>query len=173
LDANTVRVTTGPAGIAWQPGDARDSGSFRAEATFTERNAPAGYREAYGIFVGGRDLRAPARTYLYLLVRGSGDFLVKRRTGTDTETLMGWTHHESVAPVSEPGDEPTNALAIEVTPEETRFLVNGAVVHKMPTDQAHPYGISGVRVNHRLEVDVEGWAVAPLRATGATPPAGQ
>ena len=62
----------GPAGIAFRSGDQVLSGDFRIEATFAQFGAPVGYREAYGIFVGGRDLESPDQEYTYLLVRPTG-----------------------------------------------------------------------------------------------------
>jgi hypothetical protein len=78
LEAEGVGIVTGPAGIAWRPTDVVASGDFRAEATFVQYEAPIGYREAYGVFVGGSDLQGPDQEYIYLLVRPTGDFLVKR-----------------------------------------------------------------------------------------------
>lgn len=157
-----VRVTTGPAGIAWRPGDEVDRDGFRVRAAFVLHGAPVGYREAFGIFVGGRDLGTPDQEYTYLLVRGTGDFLIKRRLGETTETMVDWTAHPAVATVAEEGDSPRNVLSVEVGGGETRFLVNDAVVHRMPTPEARPHGIAGLRVNHRLDVEVASWVVEPL-----------
>ena len=57
----SVRILTGPAGIAFKSGDQVLSGDFRVEATFVQFGAPVGYREAYGIFVGAATWRAPTR----------------------------------------------------------------------------------------------------------------
>lgn len=156
-----LHVTTGPAGIAWRASDAVDRDRFAVRASFLQRGAPVGYREAYGIFVGGRDLEGPDQEYTYLLVRGTGDFLVKRRRGETTETLVDWTPHPAVVQVTAEGDEPRNELAVEAGDEETRFLINGTVVHTMPTPRARPHGIPGIRVNHRLDVELEDWTVEP------------
>ena len=156
-----LHVTTGPAGIAWRADDAVVRDRFAVRASFLQHDAPPGYREAYGIFVGGRDLETAEQEYTYLLVRGTGDFLVKRRLGENTETLVDWTAHPAVVRVEEDGDEPRNELAVEVDGDETRFLVNGTVVHAMPTPEARPWGIPGVRVNHRLDVELEDWTVEP------------
>jgi hypothetical protein len=32
-------------------------------------------------------------------------------------------------------------------------------VNRMPTDRARPYGLAGLRVNHHLELSVEGWSL--------------
>ena len=168
-----LRILTGPAGIAYRPEDTVTNGAFHAEASFTQFSAPVGYREAYGIFVGGRELEAPDQEYTYLLVRGTGDFLIKRRLGDITEVIVDWTSHDAVARVSEDGNEPTNVLAVEVDGDEARFLVNEVVVHAMPAAQARPYGVAGLRANHRLDVAVNAWSVTasqePATQDGAAP----
>ena len=170
-EEDLTHITTGPAGIAWRPGDVVEEGDFLAEATFTAYGAPPGYREAYGIFVGGADLEGPERRYTYLLVRPTGEFQVRQRAGMEVDTLVGWTLHSAVQRVTEHGDEPVNILGILTVGDEVRFLVNGTVVHRMPVAQASPYGVAGLRVNHRLDVRVASWYLGapPLQ----TPPAGR
>ncbi len=158
----SIRILTGPAGIAFRSGDQVLSGDFRIEATFAQFGAPVGYREAYGIFVGGRDLDSPDQEYTYLLVRPTGDYLIKRRIGDVLETFVDWTSHDAVRRVDIEGDEPENTLAVEVVQGETRFSVNGAVVHTMPAAEARPYGVAGLRANHRLDIRVTGWTVENL-----------
>lgn len=164
-----VRVTTGPGGIAWRAEDTVSAGSFRAEATFLQRGAPVDYREAYGIFVGGEELDGPDQRYTYLLVRGTGEFTVRRRSGAGTETLLEWTGHPAVAGVEVEGAEPRNTLAVEADAQETRFVVNGAVVHRISSAEAAPHGTAGLRVNHRLDLQVEEWTVEPLEGTAPPP----
>ena len=155
----SVRILTGPAGIAFRPGEQVLRGDFRVEATFTPYGAPVGYREAYGIFIGGRDLESPDQEYTYLLVRPTGDYLIKRRIGDVLETLVNWTSHQSVRSVADEGDEPENTLTVEVVRGETRFQVNGTVVHTMPASETRPYGVAGLRANHRLDISVTGWSL--------------
>ena len=156
-DDDGIRVKTGPAGIAYRESDTISSGDMHAQATFLQYDAPVGYREAYGIFVGGSDLRGPDQEYTYLLIRPTGDFLVKRRIGEITETLVDWTPHPAVQTVRQEGDRPRNTLGIDVFQGETHFVVNGDVVHTASAPRVRPYGIAGVRVNHRLDVRVDGW----------------
>jgi hypothetical protein len=158
-DDDGIRVETGPAGIAYRDDDVVRAGDFLAEATFVLYGAPLGYREAYGIFVGGLDLEEPDQEYTYLLIRSTGDFLVKRRIGEVTETIIDWTPHDAVARVAADGDAPSNTLAVEVVGPETRFVVNGVAVHTAPTTRVRPHGIAGVRVNHRLDVRVDDWTL--------------
>lgn len=156
-----IRITTGPAGIAWRPADTVSAGDFRAEASFTLVGAPAGYREGYGLFAGGRGLEGAGATYLYLLVRGDGSYLVKRRLGDASETLLDWTPHVAVQRVAAHGDSPVNVLAIEAREGEARLMVNGTVVFRMPLEEAGLYGTAGLRVNHRLHLEVGGWTLGP------------
>jgi hypothetical protein len=156
-----IDILTGPAGIAWQPGDTVTRGGFRAQATFVQYAAPVGYREAYGIFVGGSDLQGPDQEYVYLLIRPTGDYLVKRRLGETTQVLVDWTPHDAVDRVVAEGDEPRNTLAIEVFGGDVVFLVNGTEVHRMSAAEARPYGVAGVRANHRLDILVQDWSLEP------------
>jgi hypothetical protein len=163
-----LRVTTGPGGIAWRLQDTIPEGDFRAEAVFTLMGAPVAYREGYGIFVGGRQLEGPSPHYLYLMVRATGEYMVKHRVGQATETIVDWLPHASVLPVAGDGDTPLNVLAVEVEGDQVRFIVNGTVVFLMPTEDAEPWGVAGLRVNHRLDVIVGKWRLGPLPAE--TPP---
>jgi hypothetical protein len=156
-DDDGIRVNTGPAGIAYRSDDLVTSGDMLVQATFRQYDAPVGYREAYGLIVGGIDLDSPDLEYTYLLIRPTGDFLVKRRLGEVTETIVDWTPHPAVRTVEAEGDEPVNVLAVSVFEGETHFLVNGDIVHAAPAARVRPYGVAGVRVNHRLDVRVDGW----------------
>ncbi len=169
-DEDRLHITTGPAGIAYDPGDRVDSGDFQVEATFHQTGAPVGYREAYGLFVGGRDLDSPDQEYTYLLIRGTGDFLIKRRRGETTETIVDWKPSSAVVSVTEEITEPENHLAITSLGGETVFVINGVAVHGMPTPEARPYGITGIRVNHRLDMSIRDWSLGspPRPDSGGT-----
>ena len=158
-DDDGIRIQTGPAGIAYRSTDAILTGDMHVQGTFLQYDAPPGYREAYGIFLGGIDLTGPDLEYTYLLVRPTGDFLIKRRVGETTETLVDWTPHPSVQTVEAEGDRPLNVLGIDVFNGEAHFVVNGDVVHVEPASRVRPYGIAGVRVNHRLDVRVDRWTM--------------
>ena len=156
-----IRVTTGPGGTAWRPQDTVAVGDFRAEAVFTLMGAPVAYREGYGVFVGGRNLGGPSPRYLSLMVRATGEYMVRRRVGQATETIVDWLPHTSVLPVAADGDTPMNVLAIEAVGGEVRFLVNGAVVFVMPAAETEPWGVAGLRVSHRLDLVLRRWSVGP------------
>lgn len=160
-DDGTVHIMTGPAGIAYRPEDRIQTGDFQVGGTFVQYGAPVGYREAYGLFVGGRDLGTAEQEYTYLLIRGTGDFLIKRRLGDNTETLVDWTPSSAVVAVTEEVPQPENRLAITSIGGETVFLINGVAVHGMPTPEARPHGVVGIRANHRLDIRVRDWLLAP------------
>ena len=156
-----VRFTTGPAGIAWRPNDVVQTPMVKVEGVFHLYGAPVGYREGYGIFLGGRDLETAEPEYAYLMVRGNGDFTIRRRRGSETETVVDWTSHAAVQRVSEDGEEPVNTLAAIIRGPDAEFLVNGTVVFRMPTGDVDPLGFAGVRINHRLDVGLTAWSLGP------------
>ena len=158
-DDDGIRIQTGPAGIAYRSDDSMRSGDLRLEATFAQYEAPIGYREAFGLFLGGLDLAGPDLEYTYLLVRTTGDYLIKRRIGEITETLVDWTPHDAVARVVEEGDQPINTLRVEVVGSDVIFSVNGTALESLPVSRVRPYGVAGVRVNHRLDVRVDDWSL--------------
>ncbi len=71
---------------------------------------------------------------------------------------MDWTSHQAVRTVADEGDEPGNTLTVEVVRGETRFQLNGTEVHTMPASETRPYGVAGLRANHRLDIRVTGWS---------------
>ena len=153
------RILTGPAGIAYHTADSVNSGNFRIDATFTQYGAPLGYREAYGVFVGGRELDGPELEYTYFLVRPTGDYLIKRRVGEITETIVDWTPHGGVMQVLAEGDEPENTMTIEAADGQINFIINSQLAHSMIVSEARPHGIAGLRANHRLDIRITGWSV--------------
>lgn len=163
-------VQTGPAGVAWRSVDLLEEGDYTVSARFTERSAPEGHREAYGIVVGGKHLESPDQQYTYFLVRGDGSYLVKRRDGESTSTLVDWTTSEDVQGVEAEGQENPNVLEVRVRGEEVEFAVNGSVVETLPADDVQPWGFAGIRVNHNLDVRVTEWQVQGAAAGAATGP---
>jgi hypothetical protein len=149
-------VMTGPAGIFYRS-DAPKSATYQVQATFTQMEATP-HGEAYGLFIGGADLQGASQKYTYFLVRQDGRFLVKRRDGANTPTITDWTAHASVKK-TEGSTRGTNALAIAVTPDKVRFLVNGTEVASAAANRVDTKGIAGLRINHELNVHIEGFGV--------------
>jgi hypothetical protein len=153
-----VHVTTGPHAIFWRGTD-RVNGPFHAVATFVRSKAPA-HAEAYGLFFAGKALDGAAQKYTYLLVRGDGKFLIRERDGDRTGNVTpGWTAHEAVGAADANG-KVSDKLEIDASTEgSVRFLINGQKVHEIPAKSADLGGIVGLRVNHNLDLHVDGFAV--------------
>lgn len=175
-------LTTGPAGIFYEPNTVLESGDYTLSATFTEREPSSEHPEGYGLFVGGRDLQGPGVAYTYFLVRSTGEYLVKRREGEETPELVGWTSHDAVSTAgsaegasaaetsgdseadtaADTGDVEgrggiTNTLTVEVRGDSARFLVNGTEVETFPTSEVRPWGVVGMRANHRIDLEIRDW----------------
>lgn len=150
-------VTAGPSATFFEP-TLVAKGSYRARATFSQSRASR-HPEGYGLLVGGRDLTGEAQSYVYFLVRQDGKFLVKRRNGAETETLIDWTGHDAVAKVDAEG-RAKNALAVETGAFGMRFYVNGTQVGALEPSATLPAeGVVGLRVNHDLDVHVANFGV--------------
>lgn len=149
-------VTTGPAVILYRGTD-RAPGQWHTLATFTQMKAPA-HPEGYGMFIGGNGLDTNTITYTYVLVRGDGAYLIKRRVGTVVTTLVDWTPSPAVVKADSAG-KATNKIEAQYTAGTLTFTINGTQVYSAPATSAEANGIIGLRVNHNLEVHVEGFAV--------------
>lgn len=173
-EGDGYHATLGPAGIFWHPSH-HAKGAYTASATFTQTK-PATHPEAYGLFVGGRNLQAPNQEYLYFIVRQDGKYMIKHRAGTEVHTIVDWTDHAAIARI-DAGGKATNALAIRSTPDSILYLVNNQTVHAQ--DRAHAgadatNGQVGLRVNHNLDVQIRDFAITGTpgdgaRAAGAAP----
>jgi len=153
----TLHALLGPAGIFYQP-TATATGAYTAQGTFT-LNKPSAHPEAFGIFLGGRNLEADNQDYLYFLVRQDGKFMVKHRAGSETHTLIDWTEH---AAVRRPGADgtATNTLAVQSHAGGVRFLVNGTEVGALPRG-VNTAGVYGLRLNHNIDVAIQDFGVQP------------
>jgi hypothetical protein len=150
-----VHFMTGPAGIYYKPAD-KMSGVYEAHATFTQME-PAAHPEAYGLFIGGADLDGAAPKYTYFIVRQDGKYMIKRRAGAETPTVADWTDSAAIRKADSSG-KMSNALAIEVGKDKVRFLVNGTEVTSVDAAKVDTAGTAGLRVNHNLNLHVEGFA---------------
>lgn len=159
------RVRPGPRALYWDP-ETTAEGAYRFSVTFQHFNEPRA-PEAYGVFVGGRDLQSPRQDYLYFLVRRDGKYLVKHRAGEETHTLVEWTDHDAVRTGPAEGGSPLNTLAVESREDAVRFLVNGTEVQRLErAPMLNTDGQAGVRVNHRLDVRFTDLRLEPLDGDG-------
>lgn len=158
-----LHVTLGPAIVLYREDD-RAAGSYRLAASFS-LTKPARHPEAYGLFVGGSDLQGDGQRYTYFLIRQDGKFLVKRRTGAETQTVTDWMEHASVRTPQGEGSA-VNELAIEVGAEQVHFLVNGAQAASVARADADAQGVYGYRVNHNLDVHLGPIAITKANKRG-------
>jgi hypothetical protein len=163
-----IHVTAGPAAIYWNPANA-PTGNYSVKATFNQTKAST-HPEGYGLIVAGRDLETPNQSYAYFLVRQDGKFLINHRANDSTvHKIQDWTANPAVKAIDESG-KASNALAINVDATTMHFLVNGTEVHSLPRsvvdsgpEHAGSTGIAGIRVNHNLDVHIDGFAVTPSK----------
>ena len=155
-------VTTGPAGIFWHP-ENTISGNFRVEMEVFLFD-PQGRREAFGVFVGGQDLRGEGQEYTYFLLRDGGQYIVKRREGSQAPTVREWTRHNAIKAYADRGEEVSvkNSLAIEAREESVHFFVNGTEVTRVPRTDVGVDGVFGFRVNHALNLHISKLEAVPL-----------
>jgi len=149
-----IHVSPGSSGIAYREQDLQDR-PFRAEATFTQTRGST-HPEGYGLFFAGKDLDGDGQAYTYFLIRSDGRFLVKQRKGAETPTVVPWTAHEAVLPTDSEG-KATNKLEIDATGPRVAFKVNGKTVHE--AEIADRTGVVGLRVNHDLDLHIDGFQV--------------
>ncbi len=153
-------ITSGPAAIYYHPASTA-SGTYEASTTMHLFD-PGDRTEAFGILVGGSDLQADNQAYDYFLIRNSGEYLIKRRRGSDTELIQDWTPHESIVRYTPDAEDASvaNTLAIRAGEENVVFSINGAEVATYPRDEIKTDGIVGLRVNHALNVHVSDLSVS-------------
>ena len=149
-----VHATTASAGAAifWQP-SSMTKGSYTISASFTQAE-PSNHPNAYGLFFEGSDLAGANQRYSYFVIRQDGQFLIKKRMGSETPTVLDWTRHDAINELDAEGKS-TNTLAVEVGSSQVRFLVNGTAVSTQPRSAVDADGITGLRVTHFLNVHID------------------
>ena len=147
-------VTSGPAALYYRAAD-QVSGAFGVSAGFGQRVAPA-HPEAYGLFMGGRNLETPQQEYFYFLVRGDGKYYVAHRAGAEVHQIIPWTEHEAVNKQN-PAGVVSNVVAFDVAADSVHMLANGKRVKSFARSELHGFstdGQVGLRVNHGLNVHI-------------------
>jgi hypothetical protein len=150
-------ATTPQAAVFWNPANSA-SGNYSLKGTFTLMK-PSGHTNYYGLVFGGSDLEAAGQSYLYFLVAQDGTWLVKQRQGDSTKDVAPKATNDAVKKPDASGKS-TNALEVRVMADKVDYLVNGTTVHSTPKTGLKTDGIYGVRINHQLDVQVDGLAMA-------------
>jgi hypothetical protein len=151
-----LHVKGGPAGTFWNP-TATASGSYTLKGTFNLQE-PSSHPNYYGLIFGGSDLEGAGQAYVYFVVAQNGTFMVRQRQG---EAVTDVVRRATNAAVRTPGADgkSSNALEVRVSGDTVSYVVNGTVVHTGPKGALKTDGLVGVRVNHVLDVQFEGFEV--------------
>ena len=152
-------ATNPQAAIFWNPADTA-SGAYTLKGTFTLMK-PSGHTNYYGLLFGGSGLDGSDQKYVYFVVAQNGTWLIKSRDGAQTPTIAQKTPNDAVKKPDDSGKS-TNALEVRVGADKVDFVVNGTVVHSEPKTgaMAKTDGIYGIRINHLLEVQIDGFGVS-------------
>jgi len=151
-------ATNPQASVYWNPANTA-TGSYTLKGTF-KLVKTTGYGEYFGLVFGGSGLEGAGQKYLYFMVNSDGNWLVKSRDGSGTSQVAASDGPSPAVNKAGADGTSTNALEVHVGADKIEFLVNGKVVNSTPKAAQKTDGTYGIRVNHMLEVQVDGFAVA-------------
>ena len=142
--------------------------AMTAKGTFTATldayffGPPGRFPEGYGIIIGGKNLDAANQSYLYFLARNDGKFLIKKREGAQTPTIVDWTASPVIRTVK-PGDstDVENVFTVHATTDSVIFSINNTRVAARPRAEIGADGVVGFRINHGLSIHVASIKVEP------------
>jgi hypothetical protein len=147
-------ATNPQAAVYWNPANTT-TGNYTVKGTFTLVK-PSGHTNYYGLVFGGSDLDNAKQSYTYFLVAQDGTWLVKKRNGdTATDNVLPKAASDAVKKPGADGKS-TNALEVRVGADKIDYVVNGTVVGSSPKSGIKTDGTYGIRVNHLLEVHIDG-----------------
>jgi hypothetical protein len=154
-------ATTGPTVILFDPNEDWE-GPYTTKATLT-MTKPASHQVAYGLFVGGQDLDTDKQRYTYFEIRQDGKYLIRKRSGASVTDVAGtWADHAAIQKPNASGSQ-TNELAIQVGRDSVVFMANGQTVATHPAKAIDVVGMSGLRIGHGLDVQVDGFSVTQAK----------
>jgi len=153
-------ATNPKAAVYWNPSNTA-SGNYSLKGSFTLVR-PSSHTNYYGLVFGGAELDGAGQNYIYFLVGQDGSYLIKHRAGNATHDIV----RETNAAVKQPdaNGKSTNALEVRVMADKTDYMINGTTVHSSPKTgmTAKTDGTYGIRINHLLEVHVDGFSMSPM-----------
>jgi hypothetical protein len=173
----SFRFRSGPAAIYYNP-KFTARGEFTVSAAFSQTRSMG--HEAYGLFIGGQNLEDSTQQYLYFVIKpcrstgacsgdaaksggALGEILISQRRGNGKPTaLVAATHDDAVHPDDPATGAASNVVAIHVAKDSVQFFVNGRNVRTLPRSALGGMstdGIAGLRVNHNLDIQVDGFAI--------------
>jgi hypothetical protein len=155
-------ATNPKAAVYWNPANTA-AGNYTLKGTF-KLVKTSGHSEYYGLIFGGSGLDGPAQSYTYFMVEQDGTWLIKSRNGSSTAQVASSGSPSDAVKKADASGMSTNALEVRVMPDKIEYIVNGKVVNTTPKSgqAAKTDGIYGIRVNHMLEVQVDGFGVSKM-----------
>jgi hypothetical protein len=159
--------TSGPAAIYYNAKDMA-SGEYTVTATFSQRHSVN--HEAYGIFIGGKNLQDSTQSYTYFVIKPChsrcgtpgitlGEMLISQRTSDGRPTALVPLQHDDAIHTDDPTDgHATNKLAIHVAADSVHFYINDKLVKTLAKSELNGLstdGQAGVRINHNIDVHVD------------------
>jgi hypothetical protein len=151
--ADHFHARTGPAGVFYNEGWAK-TGDYGISARFRQNRAPE-HPEAYGLVIGGSALDAAEQAYSYFLVRGTGEYFIATRRGTERTIVSPWTRHDAITAQDSDSGVQINVLGVNVAGDRVVFSVNGTEVASRPRAELLTDGLVGFRINHNLDVRID------------------
>jgi hypothetical protein len=153
-------ATTPQAAVFWNPANTV-SGNYLLKGTFTLLR-PSGHVNYYGLVFGGSGLEGAEQSYLYFVVAQDGTWLIKRRDGNIATRDVSARMPNAAVKRPDATGKSVNTLEVRVMADKIEYVVNGTVVNTTPKTglTAKTDGIYGIRINHLLDVQVDGLAVS-------------
>jgi hypothetical protein len=165
-----LHVTTGPQ-VAYWKAENTASGNYTVSATFAEREYMGlnDHPHPYGVFIGGTDMGTDNQSYLYCMVYGAGNFIVRGFSGATTFRMNGGRGemNDAVNKAAGKGQAVTNKVAINVSADKVECAINDKVVATYPKADIvaagklkSTDGVYGIRFGHNTDAHVSGFAMA-------------
>jgi hypothetical protein len=158
-----MHITGGPHAIYYSPANVA-KGNYTVKATLSKTKATP-HEESYGLFIGGSKLDADNQNYLYCVVFGGGNFMVRHRFGGELHTLQAKTMSDAAAKASAQGTA-RDEIAMSVTSDKVSCAINGKEVWSMaradavgPGKLESTDGVYGLRASHNLSIHVSNFGM--------------
>jgi hypothetical protein len=156
------RVTTGAAGIFWNPANTA-KGDYTVKGTFKEAKQTYNHPHPFGVFIAGKNLDTEAPSYLYCVAYRNGNFIVNQFVDGKVTRIVPRTQHKAVDVATGPEDDVTQEVGWTVKGSKAECTINGQAVHSI--DRADPAGtvkldsfdgVYGIRISHNSDAVVSG-----------------
>jgi hypothetical protein len=165
-EGNGFRVTTGAAGLYWNPANA-GKGDYSVRATFTEPKQTYNHAHPFGVFIAGSQLDSDQPNALYCAAYRNGNYLVRGFSGGKPfQVIPKVAAHEAVKKAGGPDEQVVQEVALSVRGDRVACEINGTVVWSgskadvtgegklTSTD-----GVAGIRVSHNSDALVTNFSV--------------